>query len=141
LENLLSKTFIVISALGIVDAIVTAIEYISDGKIIGHCTISTKVSCITVINSGHTSIAGIPFWVTGLIWFPLMLILGIVLTKGGTWRLRGDILLPILMIGNLFTLYLWYLELGVIGAICPYCVSLYIVNYVLTGLVIYDLIS
>lgn len=70
-----------------------------------------------------------------------MLVLGLYFTKGGKWRLRGDILLPILLIGDIFTLYLWYLELGVIGFICPYCVSLYIVNYVLTALVIFDLVS
>lgn len=125
--------------MGIADAILTALEYTGSG--LGHCTINQVVNCQTVISSGHTSIAGIPFWVAGVIWFPLLLILGLVLSKGGTWRLRGEILLPVLMIGNLFTVYLWYLELGVIGAICPYCVSLYIINYALTALVIFDLIS
>jgi len=140
LENLLSKTFIVLSAIGIVDAVLTAIEYTSPGKV-GSCTISKQISCIPIIESGHTSIAGIPFWVAGLIWFPLMLILALYFTKGGRWRLRGDVLLPLLIVGDLFTVYLWYLELGVIGAVCPYCVSLYCVNYALTGLVVYDLIS
>jgi len=77
----------------------------------------------------------------GLIWFPLLLVLGIVLTKGGTWRIRGEILLPVLMIGNLFTIYLWYLELSIIQKICIYCVSLYILNYALTAIVAYELIS
>ena len=139
MENLLSKIFIVLAVVGIIDAILTALEY--TGKGLGHCSINQVVNCETVITSGHTSIDGIPFWVTGLIWFPLLLLLGLYLTKGGTWRLRGEILLPILMIGNLFTIYLWYLELGVIGAVCPYCVSLYFINYALTGLVIVDLIS
>ncbi len=139
MENLLSKIFIALSIVGIIDAILTALEYTAKVKL--DCTISSQISCIPVINSGHTSIDGIPFWVTGLIWFPLMLVLGLYLTKGGTWRLGADVLLPILMIGNLFTIYLWYLELGVIGAICPYCVSLYVVNYALTALVIFDLIS
>jgi uncharacterized membrane protein len=139
LENLLSKTFIALSAVGIIGAILTAIEYTSPGKL--NCSVSAKISCIPVIESGHTSLFGIPFWVAGIIWFPLILVLGLFLTKGGKWRLRGDILLPILLTGDLFTIYLWYLELGVIGAICPYCVSLYAVNYVLTLLVVYDLVS
>ncbi len=125
--------------MGIIGAILTAIEYTT--KALGSCKVNSYVNCQPVINSGHTSIAGVPFWVTGLVWFPMMLLLGLYLTKGGTWRLRGDILLPILMIGNLFTIYLWYLEVGVIGALCPYCVSLYLVNYALTGVVIFDLIS
>lgn len=139
MENLLSKTFIALSCVGIIGAVLTAIEYTSPGKL--NCTVNSKISCLTIIASGHTSLFGIPFWVAGIIWFPLMLILGLVLTKGGSWRLRGDILLPILLVGDLFTIYLWYLELGVIGAICPYCVSLYLVNYALTALVVYDLFS
>jgi len=139
LENLLSKTFIALSGIGIVVAVLTAIEYTSPGTL--KCTINQKISCIPVIESGHTSLFGIPFWVAGVIWFPLLLILGLYFTKGGRWRLRGDILLPLLLVGDLFTIYLWYLELGVIGAVCPYCLSLYIVNYVLTILVVYDLVS
>jgi len=138
LENLLSKSFIALTVIGIGDAIYTASEYITQKF---SCSSTGTFCCSCVANSGHTSLFGIPFWVAGLIWFPLLLVLGLYFTKAGKWRLRGDVLLPILMVGNLFTIYLWYLELGVIGFICPYCVSLYCVNYVLTGLVIYDLIS
>lgn len=139
MENLLSKAFIALSALGIIGAILTAIEYTSKGP--GNCTVNSYVSCVPVKNSGYTSIAGVPFWLMGLIWFPVILVLALYFTKGGKWRLRGEVLLPILLVGDLFTVYLWYLELGLIHAVCPYCLSLYLVNYVLTGLVIYDLIS
>jgi len=40
------------------------------------------------------------------------------------------------MVGNVFTVYLWYLELAVIHIICPLCVSLYAVNYALTLIVL-----
>ena len=36
------------------------------------------------------------------------------------------------MIGNIFTIYLWYLELGVIHLICPTCSVLVIINYALS---------
>jgi uncharacterized membrane protein len=136
LNNLSSKIFLVLCAVGIIDAILTAIEYTTPGP--GNCTINAVISCVPVKDSGYTSIAGIPFWVAGLIWFPLLLVLGLILTKGGTWRLREDVLLPLLMVGNLFTVYLWYLELVKIHAVCPYCVSLYSVNYVLTAIVAYE---
>ena len=138
MENLASKAIIAISAVGIVDAIYTAQEYTTKNFT---CPVSGTFCCICVANSGYTSIFGIPFWAMGLIWFPLLLVLGIVLTKGGTWRIRGEILLPVLMIGNLFTIYLWYLELSIIQKICIYCVSLYILNYALTAIVTYELIS
>ncbi len=124
--------------MGIIDGAYTAYEYIT-AKFT--CSSTGVFCCSCVSNSGYTSIFGIPFWVAGITWFPLLLVLGLYFTKGGTWRLKGEILLPILLIGDLFTIYLWYLELGVIGAICPYCVSLYVVNYVLTGLVAFDLLS
>ena len=61
------------------------------------------------------------------------------MSKGGKYIVNSEILIPILMIGNIFTVYLWYLELGVIGAICPSCVSLYAINYALTGIVASEL--
>jgi len=139
LENLASKLFVAICAVGIVDAAYTAYEYATAS--FGSCYVNSKINCAGVFASGHSSIFGIPFYVFGLIWFPLLLIAALYLTNWTRLRIRSDILLPILMIGNIFTVYLWYLELAVIGVICPLCVSLYIVNYALTGIAIYELVS
>ena len=139
MENLLSKIFIILSAIGVIGAILTAIEYTSKGP--GNCTINPIFTCVNNKNSPYSKIDGIPLWVAGLIWFPLLLVLALYLTKGGTWSLRDDIFLPILLVGDIFTLYLWYVELFITHGICPYCLSLYLVNYALTGLIIYDLIS
>ena len=46
--------------------------------------------------------------------------------------MKGEVILPVLMIGNVFTIYLWYLELVRIGSICPVCVTMYIINYAMT---------
>ena len=35
--------------------------------------------------------------------------------------------------GEPLTLYLWYLELAIIHAVCPVCISLYFLNYALTA--------
>jgi uncharacterized membrane protein len=75
----------------------------------------------------------IPYWETGVVWFPLALILGFV-----TFRYYSELyLIPFLMIGNIFTIYLWFLELHVIGLICPVCVALYAINYALTGIAVW----
>jgi uncharacterized membrane protein len=124
---------------GIIGAILTAIEYTSNGP--GNCTVNSYISCLPNKLSPYSKIDGIPLWVAGLIWFPLILLLALYLTKGGTWSLRVDVFLPLLLVGDLFTVYLWYVELAITHAICPYCLSLYLVNYALTGLVIYDLFS
>jgi uncharacterized membrane protein len=75
----------------------------------------------------------IPYWTTGVFWFPLALIIGILAFK----FYAEVILIPFLMIGNIFTIYLWYLEIEVIHLICPVCLSLYLINYALTGIAIW----
>ena len=95
------------------------------------CNLTVHVSCGSVFQYGYTTIAGVPFWLLGVVWFPLMLILGLVL-----WNRSKSHLIPILLIGDMFTIYLWYIDLGVIWpavhAICPVCVSLYVINYIMT---------
>ncbi|MHB8565474.1 MAG: vitamin K epoxide reductase family protein [Nitrososphaerales archaeon] len=131
----ISKIYLILAGIGIAVAIYHAYDELTQN--FNSCNINSQVSCEGVFESGHTAIFGVPFYVLGLIWFPLAFILGVfavqkVQTKT---RLNPIILLPFLMIGNIFTLYLWYLELGVIGIICPVCVSLYIINYAMTALV------
>lgn len=133
----LSLAYLVSSALGIAIAVYLANDYLTQS--FNGCYINQKFSCFGVFLSGHTSIAGVPFYVLGLVWFPIVFLLGIFLSRAGRAPLKAEILLPILMIGNIFTIYLWYLELEVIGVICPLCVALYIVNYALTILALKSL--
>ena len=79
-------------------------------------------------------------YVYGLVWFPLMLVLGYWSARRGG-SLAGEVLVPVLTVGNIFTLYLWYLELGVIHAVCPVCVSMYVLNYAMTALAAKPLIG
>jgi uncharacterized membrane protein len=95
------------------------------------CSITSSVSCANVFFSGYVSIFGVPFYLLGLIWFALLAIVGVLLSRGHS-GIKSELPVPILMVGNVFTIYLWYLELVRIGAICPVCVSMYVVNYVLT---------
>jgi uncharacterized membrane protein len=127
-----SKAYLILSVAGIADAIYHAYDELT--YTFNSCNINSKLSCGGVFESGHTSIFGVPFYVTGLIWFPLALAIGLYFTQVKRTDINGKVLVPFLMIGNLFTIYLWYVELGVIGIICPVCVSLYIINYVMTGL-------
>lgn len=135
MQNIGSKVYLVVALFGIFDAIYTATEY-AFRSYSPVCTINSYICCACVGNSGHTSLLGIPFYDFGLIWFPLIFILGVWFSDlGKNYMANGEILILILMIGNLFTIYLWYLEVEAIHAICPFCVSLYVVNYALTGIV------
>jgi len=89
----------------------------------------------TVSFAPYASFHGIPYWVFGLIWFPLALIIGLWATHYGRAALPG-VLLILLSLGNAFTAYLWYLDLNIIGSVTPAYVGLYVTNYALTGLVV-----
>jgi uncharacterized membrane protein len=98
------------------------------------CNITTVISCGSVYESGYTSVLGIPFYILGLIWFPFLFVIGILVVR----RVRvpsPTILLPLLVLGDVFTLYLWYLEIVIIHAYCPICISMYVLNYGLTWVV------
>jgi len=135
----LSKAFLVLAAVGIAVAIyhgydeVTA--YSAPGT--GVCNINSVLSCASVFNSGHTKFPpgpyGVDLFVYGVVWFPMLVVLGYHLARK-TGTVNGEVLLPVLMVGNLFTIYLWYLEIGVIHAYCPVCISMYLLNYAMTGI-------
>ena len=116
--------------MGIADAL-----YHAYGEItftLSSCSLSATFSCQSVFNSGYTTVLGVSFWVYGVVWFPLCLVLGL-------WVIRrygspvGSILVPFLMIGNIFNIYPWFIEISLLnGHYCPVCISLYAINYTLT---------
>ena len=137
----LSKAFLALAIIGIADALYHAYGEIAaySTPLVNYCNINSVWSCSKVFLSGYTKFPpgayGISLWVYGVVWFPLMLVLGYwFVRKYGS--LRGEIMVPVLMVGNIFTLYLWYLELAVIGALCPVCISLYTLNYLMTAVCI-----
>jgi uncharacterized membrane protein len=135
----LSAAYLIGAAAGIGLALYVAYDYLTQH--FTSCYINSFVNCGGVYASGHTSLFGIQFYQTGLVWFPLAFIIGLFTSRFGKTLVNGDILLPLLMLGNVFTIYLWYLELGVIHEICPLCVGLYVVNYVLTAIVLIPILK
>jgi len=131
----LSKSFLALAAIGIAVSIYHAYDEITNysSALSTICNINSFFSCGNVFKSGYTTFLGLSLWVYGVVWFPLMLILGYwFVRKRGS--LRGEVMVPVLMVGNFFTLYLWYLELVKIHALCPVCISLYCLNYAMTAI-------
>jgi uncharacterized membrane protein len=137
-----SRAFIALSVMGIAVAFYHAygeLTYTIGG--LNSCSFSTILSCTSVFASGLTtfppagSIPGFPgisFWVYGVVWFPLCVIVGLwsIRKHGG---LNPSVLVPFLMVGNIFTLYPWDIEIVILrGVFCIVCVSMYVINYVLT---------
>ncbi len=125
-----SRAFIALAVAGIAVAV-----YHAYGEItftLSSCSFTKAFDCRAVFASGYTSVLGVDFWVYGVVWFPLCVLVGL-------WAIRrygtplGSVLAPFLMIGNIFTLYPWYIEFKLLGGVfCPVCITLYVINYVLT---------
>ena len=142
----LTKGFVALAAVGVAVAIFHAYDEITaySSPLSNVCNVNNFFSCGSVFASGDVTFPpgpyGIPLYAYGLVWFPLMVALGIWYghSRGS---LDGEVMVPALMVGNLFTLYLWYLELGVIHAVCPVCMTMYLLNYAMTGLALRRLLG
>jgi Vitamin K epoxide reductase family len=116
--------FVLLSAVGVAEAFYHAWQ---------ENAFTTNWSAVSF--SGYASLVGIPYWVFGVVWFPLVLVVGIWVTRMGRLDLSRW-LLVFLTVGNVFTGYLWYLDLVVINAMTPTYAGLYLTNYALTGIVV-----
>lgn len=127
-----SRAFIALAVMGIAVAV-----YHAYGEItftLSSCSLSHVFSCSAVFASGYTTVLGVDFWVYGVAWFPACVLVGL-------WAIRrygtplGSVVAPFLMIGNIFTIYPWYIEVKLLGGVyCLVCISLYCLNYLLTFL-------
>jgi uncharacterized membrane protein len=102
------------------------------------CHINSLLSCSATFAYSHPF--GVPLYVFGLIWFPLLLIITLIYRA----NLRADLMLLLLVVGDMFTIYLWYLEAILVypntHAVCPVCVSMYVINYILTALMVIEIL-
>ena len=80
-------------------------------------------NCETVNSSSYASIGGIPVAVLGAAAYLAILAVLLLERRKGFWMDNGEmIIFGFSLIGVLYSLYLTYLELAVIHAICPFCV-------------------
>jgi hypothetical protein len=119
-----SLAFIFLSAVGVAEALDHA--WLENA-------FTTNVSLVSY--SPYASFFGVPYWVFGIVWFPLVLVIGLSTTRFGVANLNKRLLI-LLSIGNIFTAYLWFLDLLIIGTFTAAYVGLYVTNYALTGLVV-----
>ncbi len=135
------RIYLILAAAGILDAAYHAYSELT--QVFKYCNLNKHISCGLVFQTGYTTIVightVIPFWFLGVVWFPLMLVSGLVL-----WNRSKLLLIPIILIGDMFTIYLWSLDILIwekVQAVCPVCISLYAINYVMTGVVVASVYS
>jgi uncharacterized membrane protein len=100
------------------------------------CPDTGVVNCTLVTTSSWSVVAGVPAAVIGLAWSLVM----VGLTLPWSWRMAPVVLdrvrLAVSGLGALTVLYLVYIELFRIGAICLWCTAVHVLAVCLFGVIL-----
>jgi uncharacterized membrane protein len=128
----------ILASLGVIDS-----AYLSWVKIF-HAEVYCGGSgeCQTVANSPYSEIAGIPIAIFGLAAYLLIIGLLYLEKRDRFWRQNSPLMIfGITLAGTIYSLYLTYIEVAVIYAICPYCVVSAVVMTLLFTIAIIRLVK
>lgn len=132
--NKLSYGFLVVALIGFIDAVWLTVSYYR-----GHIGCSIIAGCQDVLNSNYSSIFNIPVALLGALFYAFIMIsVAHYLIHKSHLSLRVLKITP--SIGFLVSLYLIYLQLYVIKAICIYCMlsaATSIIIFILSLILIY----
>lgn len=109
----------ILAVVGVIDS-----AYLSWVKII-HAEVycGGSGSCQTVANSPYSEVAGIPIAIFGLAAYLLIIGLLFLEGRGKFWQQNSPLIIfGVTLAGTIYSIYLTYIEVAVIYAICPYCV-------------------
>jgi uncharacterized membrane protein len=108
------------ASIGLIDAVYLAVEKLSHNQAM---CLPGLGDCWTVSNSQYSLVYGIPVSVFGAAAYLMLLVL--LLTDGRSLinkELSDQLVFGISLAGFVFSIYLTYLEIAVIKAVCPFCV-------------------
>lgn len=120
MDRTLQKLSIGLAVLGILVSVYMTIFKITENP--GMCL--GNGGCSVVNNSIYSEVYGVPVAVVGVIGY--LAILGSLLLKArsGFFAANGTmILFGLALVGFLFTIYLVYVEVALIHALCPFCLT------------------
>lgn len=109
--------------------ILDRIRLLENPEFVPSCSISPVLSCGSIMTSPQAEAFGFPNPLIGLVAFPVLATLGIVLLTGAAlprWIWAGLQLGTLL--GAAFVHWLIGQSLYVIGALCPYCMAVWVVT-------------
>lgn len=119
---------LVLSVLGLLDAAYLTFEHYTSSSTLA-CSESATVNCLKVTTSSYADIVGIPVALFGLAYFVAM----VLLCLPAAWRRRElrALRLVAVVVGVLSVLYLVWVELYQVNAICLYCTGVHVVTFLL----------
>lgn len=121
---------LVVCVLGLLDAAYLTFEHYTESTTLA-CSESATINCLKVTTSSYADVFGIPFAVLGVVYFAGMGLLCL----PAAWRRPGRPLRALrvagAVVGVLTALYLVWVELFRLDAICLYCTGVHVLTFVL----------
>ncbi|HTW40671.1 MAG TPA: vitamin K epoxide reductase family protein [Thermoplasmata archaeon] len=115
------------AALGLVVSLFAAAEFF-DAALRSVCSVSSFFSCALIDNSGKTTTLGIPDYLWGIGGFVLIFIAAFLAERRPKDLARSYFLLGVTSAGVVLSLWLVYVELVLIGGLCPVCLAAYLLG-------------
>lgn len=109
--------------------ILDRISLLEDPEFVPACSVDPVLSCGSIMTSPQSELLGFPNPLIGLVAFPVVATIGAVVVGGATlprWIWLG--LQVGTTAGMLFVHWLMAQSLYVIGALCPYCMAVWVVT-------------
>jgi uncharacterized membrane protein len=118
MKNRIRNVSVGFAFLGLLDSLyLTWVKY--SGQ---YATCGPIGDCESVNNSPYAEIAGIPIALLGSVTYLLVIILLLLEIRGSFWEGNSpSFVFGLSLVGVLYSIYLTYLEVAVLRAICPYC--------------------
>ncbi|SRR5258708_6354098 len=120
MEKTLYRIALAFTVLGLLVSIYMTIYKLTDN----HNMCLGNGGCSTVNSSVYAEVSGVPVAVIGIFGYAAILTLLLLEQKTLFLRNNGTILVfGLALVGFLFTLYLIFVELALIHALCPFCIT------------------
>ena len=132
LEKALPWLLIICGSIGLIAAFIITIEKIhllQDPSFSPSCDLNPIISCGSVMASEQSHAFGFPNPLIGLMAFPVVIMTGVLMRAGVTfrrWYMLG--LQAGTIFGLLFVHWLFFQAVYRINALCPYCIAVWIVT-------------
>lgn len=125
------RLLLIIGLLGLIDGLYLTYQHYADT--IPPCSINSLIDCGKVLGSQYAVIYGIPLALVGAVHYGVFI--GLI---GASMIMQNFRLFQLGMIqsilGACISLYLVYLQLGVLGAVCLFCMGSAIISFTLAGI-------
>ena len=128
---------LVVCVLGLLDAAYLTYEHYTSSTSLA-CSNTGAINCLKVTTSRWSTIAGVPVALLGLLFFVGMTALCLpVAWRSADLRLRG-LRLAGVAVGMVSVLYLVWVELFKVDAICEWCTGVHVLTFALFALVVVE---